>query len=395
MIRTIHFSRTGLLLDGDHRIRKNRTLRAGSHRRKVGFDWKRVVAFSQSRGPLACCRVQAFIQRRQFAIALELARMPPQVTCARDVQSCCTKPTNFRDPTMTAFPIFPPFPSSGSVPRTITSSVDDVLATVWRVEQVLADRGLPVHSGSSLGALFAKVRRLQKKDKPLTDEQWRRIFLRANEAAWIARAIETALEDINAKEAINRIVRGQIGLSTRQKSLGKDALWELDLYRRIKLGGTAIRFQEPDLVVSLGADFGDYAVACKKIYSMQRVPERLEEACNQILTHGRPGIVAFNLDDLLPETAVWVELDRVALKSRFDAWNQLFVSANEKDFANAVKRGACDGVVVFTSVISDVPNMSPPITVARISAIWNKGASSVAKRRCQAFLECLDRVAHQ
>lgn len=285
--------------------------------------------------------------------------------------------------------------SNDPVPRTITSSVDDVLATVCRVEQALADRGLPVHSGSSLGALFAKVRRLHKKAKSLNDKLWRATFLQANEAAWIARAIEAALEDTKAKEAIHRIVRSQMGLSTRQKSLGKDALWELDLYRRIKLGGTAIRFEEPDLLVSLGADLGDYAVACKKIYSAQSVRERLEEACSQILEHRRPGIVAFNLDDLLPETTVWTEPDRAALKSRFDTWNKSFILANEKDFAKAVKRGGCDGVIVFTSVISDVLNMAPPITITRASALWNHKGSAAAKQRCQALLQCLDRAAHQ
>ena len=62
----------------------------------------------------------------------------------------------------------PPSPSNNSVPRTITDSVDDVVATICRVEQVLADRGLRVHSGSSLGALLAKVRRLHKKAESLT-----------------------------------------------------------------------------------------------------------------------------------------------------------------------------------------------------------------------------------
>lgn len=304
-------------------------------------------------------------------------------------------PTIFATHVMTKPLVLPPSPSSNSIPRTITYSVDDVLTTVCRVEQVLADRGLRVHSGSSLGALFAKVRRLHKKAKSLDDDQWRPLFLRATEGAWIAHAIEAALDDTNAKEAVHRIVRSQMGLTTRQKSLGKDALWELDLYRRIKLGGTAVRFDEPDLLVSLGANLGDYAVACKKIYSAQGVPERFEEACDQIREHGRPGIVAFNLDDLLPETEVWAEPDRASLKSRFDAWNKSFISTNEKDFETAVKQGNCDGIVAYTSVIADVPDASPRIGIVRISAIWNKGASPIAKRRCQKFLECLDRVTHQ
>lgn len=304
---------------------------------------------------------------------------------------------------MTEFPISPSSSLAGTVPRTIPSSFDDVLAIVVRVEETLANRSLPVHSGSSLGALFAKVRRLQKKANSLDDGPWRRLFLQANEAVWIARAIEAALADVGEdadervikKELFHRIVRSQMGLSTRQQSLGKDALWELDLYRRIKLGGAPIRFAEPDLVVSLSPHFGDYAVACKKIYSREGVLETLQEACRQIREHGRPGVVAFNLDDLVPEADVWMEPDQVTLKSRLDAMNLSFISTNELDFAKAVESGGCDGIVVFTSVISEVPNIPLPISISRASAMWNKVASSVAKSRGQAFLDCLDRAAYR
>jgi len=151
-------------------------------------------------------------------------------------------------------------------PLLLISTIDEALATIGRVEQTLANRGTPCHSGNALGSLFAKVRRLKNPSKPLNDEQWHAIFPQANEAIRIARAIEVALEDVGSREAIHRITRSDINLSKRKQSRGKDALWELDLYRRFKLGNVKVRFDEPDLVVSLGKEFGDYGISCKKIY---------------------------------------------------------------------------------------------------------------------------------
>lgn len=283
-----------------------------------------------------------------------------------------------------------------SRPRNISSSIDEALAIVLRVEKILSARGLTVNSSSCLGALFAKIRLLERKAESLKDDEWRKIFLKANEGVWIARAIEAALgeEPASTQELFHRIVRTQVSLSDRQQSLGKDALWELDLYRRIKLGGSPVRFAEPDLVVSLGANIGEYSVACKKIYSEQAAIKRFKDACSQIKTHGRPGIVAFNLDDLVPENQVWTEPDNAALKRRLDDMNRSLILPNMDVFTVALERGDCDGIVFFTSVVAEILGAAVPITVARASAIWNNGASSGAKSRGEAFLKCLDQVIH-
>ncbi|WP_322034183.1 hypothetical protein [Paraburkholderia sp. J76] len=220
-------------------------------------------------------------------------------------------------------------------------------------------------------------------------------FLRANDAVRIAHAIEAALDDPKSKESIHRVTSSDMTLATRQKSQGKDALWELDLYRRFKLAQTPVRFDEPDLVVSLGDEFGDYAVACKKAYSERSVAESLSEGCSQLLKHGRPGIVAFNLDDLLPQDSVWEEATRAALQARLDETNRKFLMSNAEHFTKTVERGSCDGILVSTTVISDVPEMSPRIQVSRSTAIWDYKSSSDAKVRFAAFRNRLDQVLHE
>jgi len=277
-------------------------------------------------------------------------------------------------------------------PVQIALSLDAAMETIVRVEAALAEHYRKCHSGSALGSLFAKVRRLTNDSKSLTDERWQATFLRANEAVRIARAVEAALDDDGAKEAIHRILESDMNLATRQESLGKDALWELDLYRRLKLGEAPVRFAEPDLVVSLGAELGDYAIACKKIYSEEGGANAFEIGCKQLRRCGKPGIVAFNLDDLTPEHEIWTASTKCELKQRLDQANSDFIKTHEELFSAALQRGDCDGVLVSTSVISDVPDMTPSINVTRSTAVWNHGARKAAQIRFDAFHKCLDSV---
>jgi hypothetical protein len=251
---------------------------------------------------------------------------------------------------------------------------------------------MPCRPGSSLAILFSKVKRLNEQSKPLSDEQWRSVFIQANEAVRIARSIETALADPGSKAAIDRVTRSDINLSTRQRSQGKDALFELDLYRRFKLGKVEVRFEEPDLIVPLSNSSLDYGVACKKVYSEANVASRFKDGCRQLRDHRRQGIVAFNLDDLTPENSVWKESEQKALQLRMTTMNQDFVYRHKEHFSKAIARGECDGILVCTSVISDVQDMALPLNIAWSTAVWTGGSNPGAQQRLGYFKECLDRA---
>ncbi|WP_109479867.1 hypothetical protein [Paraburkholderia sp. C35] len=282
---------------------------------------------------------------------------------------------------------------SNDQPIQNSHGLDEAMKTILGVERALAERGLTCHSGSALGSLFAKVRRLADDTKrPLSDEKRRRTFLKANEALRIARAVNEALDDDGAKEAIHRVRTSDMNLDTRQNVNGKDALWELDLHRRFKLGQTPVRIEEPDLVISLGETFGDYSLACKKIYSENNVAHHFDLGCDQISRHGRPGIVAFNLDDIVPEGEAWEFPTERELRQKLNAMNQDFILSNEIHFRSAIARGACDGVLVSTSVISNVLDMTPAVNVTHSTASWFHGARPEAQTRFKTFLKCLDGV---
>lgn len=283
----------------------------------------------------------------------------------------------------------------GENPVQINTDFKSALETVLRVETALTERGLKCHSSSALGSLFAMVRRLANGATKLNDKKWRITFLRANEAIRIANAVEAALDEAGAKEAIHRVTASDMNLATRQESSGKDALWELDLYRRFKLGKTPVHFAEPDLLVSLGVKLGEYAIACKKVYSIDNVQKSFKHGCTQLKTHGRPGVIAFNLDDLSPENSVLKFATERELRQRLDEMNHEFIRVNERHFSSMVKRGDCDGVLVSTSVISDVSDMNPPVTIIRSSAAWTNRKEKESLDRFKTFLECHDKILVQ
>ena len=84
----------------------------------------------------------------------------------------------------------------------------------------------PTGPESAVGALFAKADRL--------DRQWEEegaasndieMLMQADEAVRIAEAVMWVIEHPQAREAIRRITKCGLRLSTRQHSQGKDALW--------------------------------------------------------------------------------------------------------------------------------------------------------------------------
>ncbi|WP_210642395.1 hypothetical protein [Pseudomonas sp. Tri1] len=277
-------------------------------------------------------------------------------------------------------------------PAQIFFDYKNVIETLSRVEEAFAVRRLKCHSGSALGSLFSSIRRIAQKSENLNKRQWHISFIKSTEAIRILNAVEAVLDEIGAQEAIHRITTSDMNLGTRQESNGKDALWELDLYRRFKLGGVSVSFEEPDLVVSLGESYGEYAIACKKIYSRASVQESFKGGCNQLKTHGKPGVIAFNLDDVLPRGPLFEFSTATELKQRIDMFNTKFIRENERHFARIASRGACDGVLVSTSFIAHVPDMNPPVNVIRTSAAWTSRKEPNVQDRFNAFIECHDRI---
>ncbi|WP_139835201.1 hypothetical protein [Aeromonas hydrophila] len=279
--------------------------------------------------------------------------------------------------------------------KQLVTSLGKALEIVERVEGEIVKKGLRYRKNSSVSALFSSVKKLNVKLETMNDEEYKSTFLRFQNAIQIAQAIETAITEPNSKEAIKRVVTSDMDLYKRHHSQGKDFLWELDLFRRLKLGNVQVRFEEPDLVVYLGEALGDYAIACKKTYSKNSVKTAFHAGLSQLEKHEKPGVIAFNLDEFIPEGTIWQGRDSSSLESQLRGVNTAFLRENEMLFRQADKMACCDGVIVSTSLVSDVLDLEYKISLARSFAVLQTNKGDLPTQRFRKFVEYLDRVITQ
>ncbi|MGL6463414.1 hypothetical protein [Aeromonas hydrophila] len=280
-------------------------------------------------------------------------------------------------------------------PTQLLITMDKAQEMVERVGKILAEKGFKYRQNSSVSSLFSSIKKLNNTSKLMSDHKYRSEFLKCTNAIQVAQSIELAIADPHSKLAIQRILSSNMNFYDRRLSPGKDALWELDLFRRLKLGNVQVRFEEPDLVVYLGEGFGDYAIACKKTYSQSSVEKAFHKGLEQLKKHNKPGVVAFNLDDLNLGDPVWQERQSSSVYSRLNEINTTFIRKNEKLFRKAEKLGCCDGVIVSTSVMSEVLESEHRITLFRLSAAFKIGREEMSIRRFNEFTTCLDKVLNK
>lgn len=268
----------------------------------------------------------------------------------------------------------------------------EVHETVRRVQAALEERGYRCKPNSALGSLFQKARVLNEQWQAQTGDRDVLTLMQADDAVRIAAAVEEVLDDSDAKEAIRRITRSDMQLTTRQPSQGKDALWELDLLSFLRRQSVAVRLQEPpDLAITLPGALGDYGFACKKVYGEDSVTSQLRKGYQQLRAMGCPGVVAFNLDDITPERAVLVQPTRQAAGDALQRLNLAFVQRHQLDFQEAVMAGKCDGVLLAATAHADVAAMSPRFNRVTEFTYWTvQGAGSGAQKRIAALRQLID-----
>jgi hypothetical protein len=265
----------------------------------------------------------------------------------------------------------------------------EILQTLERVERALAERGMPAKPGTSLGMIFSRTRRYCMNAKALTDAEWLVEFPVAAEGQRIAHAIEVALDDPHAQATIRRITTSAVELSDPSRSPGKDALWELDLFRRLQLGGTGVRFGEPDLIVPLRHLGLDYSIACKKVYSPSAIKNALKSGVKQVQKSGRHGVVALSVD-YLPPLALGHLTDDQALEETLKAINQHVLNSNLRLFSHAVGQGRCDGILICKAISVNIRTLNPPRQLCWSTLLWPGAAASSAKLRIEHFEMCVD-----
>lgn len=162
---------------------------------------------------------------------------------------------------------------------------------------------------------------------------------------------------------------GNLDLLQRKKSYAKNVLWELELWSILKRRDFDASLEEPpDIVVR----FGDLkiGIACKKLYSNRHLQNVLSQAVAQIEPTFDFGIVAINLDDLVPSDSILRTPTQQAMSQYIDAWNSRFLNSHERHFRRYLADGRLISALVSTGALADVYRASTRLNYARQSTVW-------------------------
>jgi hypothetical protein len=193
----------------------------------------------------------------------------------------------------------------------------------------------------------------------------------------------------SAKNILSDMLTGSSDLLDRQQSKAKDTLWELELLHTLRTNSINADIGEPDLIITLnGPSIG---VACKKLYSESNVSKVLSQAVAQIEKGFDFGIVALNIDDLLPPNALLkaptLEKMSATLTGRIDD----FLSTHERHLRRYLEPGRAMSALISCAAIADVTSHKNRFLNARQSTIWHiPGLPPEKERQMDNFYAALN-----
>lgn len=233
----------------------------------------------------------------------------------------------------------------------------------------LAARGIRYHPNSILGkVLRAAEERLHSDLKG--DENARLVTeIYVSYAQRIAHACLAARSDAGAKECIRRVIAENTDLSQQTSSRGKDALWELELAEILRRKGNQVNhIDPPDLICSVS--FGPYPIACKKIYSIKNIESQVRKGARQLADYGLPGIVALNLDDLVPASSILQSSSHEDASACLGDLNRDFLDRHKHKMHRFIRDGRCDGVLLATTAFVDIPSSQIRSHTITATTLW-------------------------
>lgn len=273
------------------------------------------------------------------------------------------------------------FSADDSTPHNQTR--DNALA----LKTLLEANGLSIGKSPTLFKLFNDtISRSEARDTGTLDRMSYEHVFSAAQMERIAKAARILSTVPNARTHLIDLLAGSINLLDRERSKAKDTLWELELLRMLLDIGINAQLGEPDLVLEFeGAKVG---VACKKLYSEANVSKVLSRAVSQIERGFDFGIVALNLDDLLPANrllrAPTIESMTGVLEGRLNA----FMQKHERHLRRYLEPGRAMTVLVSCAALADVSSANPRFLNARQSVAWHiPGLPSANDQQMANFIE--------
>lgn len=165
------------------------------------------------------------------------------------------------------------------------------------------------------------------------------------------------------------LTSGSLDLFERQISKAKDVLWELELWSILQDRSLDAALSEPPDVVVAFED-SKIGIACKKLYSEKNVEKVLSEGVAQIEASFDFGIVAVNLDDLVPPNQIVKASTQEKMGKFISNLNARFLQSHARHFRKYLASGRLLSALISTHVLADVYRERPRFNNARQSTIW-------------------------
>lgn len=184
--------------------------------------------------------------------------------------------------------------------------------------------------------------------------------------------ISSAMQALNSedlgKKYLKDLLRGTLNFFERKPSHAKSILWELEVCTKIRKTIPDTHLAEPDVVVSLQGQ--KIAIPCKKIFSEKGVPKVLSNAVSQFENLFDFGIVAINIDDLIPADVLLKARTFEELGNKLHRANMIFFANHERHFKKYLSKSRIIAAIASTALVADILDESPKFNNALQWAIW-------------------------
>jgi len=263
-------------------------------------------------------------------------------------------------------------PADGTVSDLSTTSTQTYLQIKEKalaLESLYADCNLKLPSTCYLARLIADAKMLS--DLWLTNHSKLDmcLLLHGFYVDRIAEAVLPIRSVLERDRYLNLLTCGSLDLLGREKSNAKNCLWELELWSTLcRHGFDAALTEPPDITILFeGSKIG---IACKKIYSEKHVQNVLSQAVSQIESAFELGIVAINLDDLLPAHRILRSATRKTMSRVIRDLNARFFRSHERHFRKYLACGRVIAALVSPSLVVELRQEKPSLNNAGQSTIW-------------------------
>lgn len=184
----------------------------------------------------------------------------------------------------------------------------------------------------------------------------------------IYNAVRFLDQEPNRDKYMNDLLKGSLNFFERDKSHAKSILWELEVFTKIRKVIASTSLEEPDVVVDMNQM--SIALPCKQIFSENGVPKVLSNAVSQIEKRHEFGIVAINIDNLIPEKVLLKARTFQEAGDRLHARNMEFLARHERHFLKYLSSSRIVAVLASTTLIADILDETPKFNNFSQWAIW-------------------------